>query len=327
MGGSVSETSANSDDVSSVKDAADGSQTSDDATPEGTPDFEGADDAEGEDAGAAELEDEIEVVDTDEADRSEEADDLPGLGVEDFTRDTDLDAAPAVNEDRSGPRLQPTTRDEAQSAPKVPTSGRSAAPDLVSVPAEVVIHTAPAAPLIVDAPAVQPVSNSQPSADSSTEAVDVGTVLSALLSPFDSSDGDVPVDPPLVWTLLAFARRQFGQQQRALIGDPLLPVAALDDNNAPTGRVSVGTPGWFTAKVTGRVIGSDPDRDPLTYFGSTSTAKGVVVVNAQGRFTYTPTDEARHAAAKTGATEADKTDSFVVTIDDGNGGVTPVTVQ
>ncbi|PRC53694.1 adhesin, partial [Mycobacterium sp. ITM-2017-0098] len=42
---------------------------------------------------------------------------------------------------------------------------------------------------------------------------------------------------------------------------------------------------------------------------------------------YTPTDEARHAAAKTGATEADKTDSFVVTIDDGNGGVTPVTVQ
>jgi len=100
-------------------------------------------------------------------------------------------------------------------------------------------------------------------------------------------------------------------------------------NQAPTdGAFTAGEPGALTGKVTGSVTATDPDRDPLSFSGSGLTAKGSVLVNADGSFTYTPTAAARHQAGADNATAADKVDTFVVTAADGYGGTLaiPVTV-
>ncbi len=100
-------------------------------------------------------------------------------------------------------------------------------------------------------------------------------------------------------------------------------------NGAPTGSATVGIPNAATGVVTGQIVATDPNGDPLTYSGSTTTSKGAVVVNTNtGAFTYTPTSAARHAAAKIGATASATTDTFSVTVSDGRGGLTavPVTV-
>ncbi|HPX36921.1 MAG TPA: Ig-like domain-containing protein [Mycobacterium sp.] len=91
-------------------------------------------------------------------------------------------------------------------------------------------------------------------------------------------------------------------------------------NTAPVlGTTTVGTPNANTGVVTGTVSATDADRDALTYSGNATTTKGTVTVNAAtGAFTYTPTAPARGAAT---------TDSFTVTVTDGYGGTTPVTVS
>lgn len=103
-------------------------------------------------------------------------------------------------------------------------------------------------------------------------------------------------------------------------------VSVLAANVAPMGSATVGSPDPSTGVVAGAVAGRDADADPLTYVGTTSTAKGAVVVGADGTFTYRPTAEARHRAAADGA---DPTDTFTVTISDGHGGTVavPVTVS
>lgn len=105
-----------------------------------------------------------------------------------------------------------------------------------------------------------------------------------------------------------------------------ITVAVAASNVTPTGSASPGNPNAATGVVTGSVAGSDSDGDSLTYSGSASTAKGTVVVGANGSFTYTPNPTARHAASATGATNADKTDSFVVNVSDGHGGAAAVSV-
>lgn len=99
-------------------------------------------------------------------------------------------------------------------------------------------------------------------------------------------------------------------------------------NNAPTGIASVGTPN-AQGIVTGTVTGADADGDALTFTAPTATAKGTVTVSNGGAFTYTPTSAARHGAASLTASDADKVDSFTVTVSDGYGGVAtvPVTVS
>ena len=97
-------------------------------------------------------------------------------------------------------------------------------------------------------------------------------------------------------------------------------------NSAPSGVVSVGTPD-VVGVITGAVVGTDVDGDPLTYGGTKTTVKGSVTVAADGSFTYIPTSVARHASSAVSAT-TDKTDTFSVTISDGHGGVAavPITV-
>jgi VCBS repeat-containing protein len=105
-------------------------------------------------------------------------------------------------------------------------------------------------------------------------------------------------------------------------------VPVLPANKIPTVTASAGTPSSTTGVVKVTIIAKDADLDTLTYKASTP-AKGSVVVGATGAVTYTPTAAARHAAARTGATTAVKSDTFTVTVADGHGGVAsvPVTVQ
>jgi VCBS repeat-containing protein len=96
-----------------------------------------------------------------------------------------------------------------------------------------------------------------------------------------------------------------------------------------SGAVVVGPPDPVTGIVVGSVSANNPDGKTLSFGGSTATAKGSVTVDANsGAFTYTPTAYARHAAARNGASFADVTDNFTVTISDGQGAAAtvPVTV-
>ena len=101
-------------------------------------------------------------------------------------------------------------------------------------------------------------------------------------------------------------------------------------NGAPVAGVpNVGAPDPVTGVVTGRVGASDADGDALVYTAAAVTGKGSLAVNAgTGSFTYTPTSAARQNAAAPGATDADRADSFTVTVTDGYGGTAtvPVTV-
>ena len=153
-----------------------------------------------------------------------------------------------------------------------------------------------------------------------TTAVAIALVSSAL-SPIAASGGDLPAESPLVWGLLAYARRQLGQ------GQALSTAEGSGDNAAPTGAAQVNSP-KRSGVVTGRVVASDVDGDRLRYSGSVVTDKGRVTVSSSGRFQFRPTSAARHAAAATDATDADTSDMFTVTVTDGRGGSAsvPVTV-
>lgn len=106
----------------------------------------------------------------------------------------------------------------------------------------------------------------------------------------------------------------------------MVTVTVAPVNITPTATLTVGTPNGVTGGVTGRVIGADADGDPLSYNGSADTAKGTLVLAADGSFSYTPTAVARHAAAALGATAAQTTDSFTVTVTDTYGGSADITV-
>ncbi|WP_158230545.1 Ig-like domain-containing protein [Mycobacterium sp. shizuoka-1] len=97
-------------------------------------------------------------------------------------------------------------------------------------------------------------------------------------------------------------------------------------NVAPTGKAAIGPRDVSTGVVTGAVVGADADGDEITFGGTVTTAKGAVVVNADGTFTYTPTATARAKAAVFSAPTADKIDTFSVALSDGHGGTTTVAV-
>ncbi|MEI7915506.1 MAG: Ig-like domain-containing protein, partial [Mycobacteriaceae bacterium] len=97
-------------------------------------------------------------------------------------------------------------------------------------------------------------------------------------------------------------------------------------NRVPTATASISGSDPYSGVVSGRVMGSDPDGDALTYSGSTTTSKGAVVVGTDGAFVYTPSDAARSAAGAPGAAPADQQDEFTVTVSDGHGGITSLAV-
>lgn len=98
-------------------------------------------------------------------------------------------------------------------------------------------------------------------------------------------------------------------------------------NAVPVVKVSVGKPNSTTGVITGSVTASDADKDVRTYTATVQPARGTLVLDsATGKFTYTPTAGARHAAAKLDAPSTAKTDTFTVRVDDGHGGIVEKTV-
>ncbi|XTP34570.1 Ig-like domain-containing protein [Mycobacterium sp. TJFP1] len=131
-----------------------------------------------------------------------------------------------------------------------------------------------------------------------------------------------------VGTTTDAATVEAGDSLGALTSIPLT-FTILPANSPPSSlRATVGQPDSTTGIVTGAVTADDADGDPLTYSGSTVTTKGAVSVAAAGTFVYTPTAIARQNAQAPDATATDRADSFVVTVDDGHGGMAtlPVTV-
>lgn len=98
-------------------------------------------------------------------------------------------------------------------------------------------------------------------------------------------------------------------------------------NVAPAGSAVVNNPDAVSGVVTGMVIGTDADGDSLTYSGSTVTTKGTVEVSPDGAITYAPNAMARLIAGSVYSTPARRSDTFGVTISDGHGGSTTVTVS
>ncbi len=69
-------------------------------------------------------------------------------------------------------------------------------------------------------------------------------------------------------------------------------------NLAPVpGTPTYGTPNGSTGAVGGTAAATDPDGDRISYRVSVPPGKGALVIAGDGRFTYTPTPVARHAAA------------------------------
>ena len=104
-----------------------------------------------------------------------------------------------------------------------------------------------------------------------------------------------------------------------------VPISAT--NNPPTTMgPTIGTPD-SAGVVTGSLKVADPEVDPLVYTVTNAPTKGQVSIDqSTGIYTYTPSVEARHAAAADGATLADKQDTFTVAVSDGHGGTLPITV-
>ncbi|ACU62705.1 Ig-like domain-containing protein [Chitinophaga pinensis] len=92
------------------------------------------------------------------------------------------------------------------------------------------------------------------------------------------------------------------------------PLTITRVNTPPTGTGDTKTT-IRDIPVNGAVTGSDVDGDPLTYTKATDPAHGTVIVNAGGTYIYTP------VAGYVGG------DSFTITIEDGQGGSTTVTVN
>ncbi|MGQ9350947.1 Ig-like domain-containing protein [Mycolicibacterium gilvum] len=91
---------------------------------------------------------------------------------------------------------------------------------------------------------------------------------------------------------------------------------------APILTVAVGEPKASTGVVDGAVTAADPNGNPVTFTVS-APARGAVMMTKYGAFKYTPTAAARHAAAAPGGP---KSDSFVITANNGAGGVATVTI-
>jgi len=120
----------------------------------------------------------------------------------------------------------------------------------------------------------------------------VSSVVSAVLSPFAAGLPSAPADPPTVWTLLAWVRRELFNSSPSIT-----PVINPQTNGL----------------VTGNIGAVDPDGDPLTYTViGTPHNGGTLEIDEDGNFTYRP----MNAMAAVGGT-----DQFTVVVSDAAAGL------
>ncbi|MEZ0359391.1 Ig-like domain-containing protein [Mycobacterium sp. SA01] len=106
-----------------------------------------------------------------------------------------------------------------------------------------------------------------------------------------------------------------------------VPVSAVN-RNPSGGTITDLAVDDVIGVVSGSVMGvTDPDADVLSYSSNpTTTGGGVVDVYGDGSFTYNPTADQRHLAAALGAPFAVTHDSFTISVSDGHGGSTAITI-
>ncbi|MDT5017132.1 MAG: large repetitive protein [Mycobacterium sp.] len=178
-------------------------------------------------------------------------------------------------------------------------------------------------------------------------------LLVAVFAPLVVPGPTSPADTPLLWAVMGWARRQFGNQTSDLVraapdatdelGNVKITLNTTDADNAAAGHrpagavmsVPIAAPirpsnvtstvdpdtGW----VSGYVFAENPDDDRVSYGGTGPTLKGSVVVYEDASFLYKPSDAARRDATATGG----DLDTFTITVDDGRGAsrFIPVTVD
>ena len=122
----------------------------------------------------------------------------------------------------------------------------------------------------------------------------VTSVVSAVLNPFAAGLPAGPVEPPTVWTLLAWVRRELFNESPTITYDPVLNSQTVDSDG--------------DVVVTGDIGADDADADPKTYtvIGRPLNG-GTVSVDVDGGFAYRPTN----AMAAVGGW-----DQFTVVVDD-----------
>ncbi|MDZ4235449.1 MAG: hypothetical protein U1C73_17205, partial [Dietzia sp.] len=260
---------------------------------------------------------------TGEVDDSDSSAELsgPNSPAPEIDHDNQEPTTPTTDDRKRRSVVDETAPQEAQTTPSTQSKSLNGAGiedtdavDESTAPAEAVKESY-AQPVVVESSALsdghrQQASAAPSEAEVATAALTESQAALNTLSSVLLGDPAGHVESPLVWALLAAARRHLGRTIDDTDSQELLStnaIAAAAVNTAPTATLSrQSSPSWFSAKVTGSIKANDPDGDTLTYTGMTTT-KGTVTVTTRGTFTYTPTAAARHAAAATTAEAADNT--------------------
>ncbi|KAA0108747.1 hypothetical protein CIW47_14125 [Mycolicibacterium sp. P1-5] len=106
-----------------------------------------------------------------------------------------------------------------------------------------------------------------------------------------------------------------------------VPVSPVNGNPTGGGLTDLAVDD-VSGVVTGSVTGvTDPDSDTLSFTSNPiSAGGGNVDVFGDGSFTYNPTAEQRQRAAALGAPFAVTHDSLTISVSDGHGGSTAITI-
>ena len=116
------------------------------------------------------------------------------------------------------------------------------------------------------------------------------------------------------WFAFSPDRQHFYATTYPDAGSPNILAVSLPPTGAP---VIVHAPDPTTGVVTGALNAVDADGDTLSYTVTDEPSNGSVTFNADGTFSYTPSGPSHTAT----------TDTFTVTVTDGHGGATPISVS
>ncbi|WP_177175901.1 Ig-like domain-containing protein [Sphingopyxis sp. YR583] len=179
--------------------------------------------------------------------------------------------------------------------------------------------------------------NDAPVASSPPETAVEDTPVSGIITSSDSdgdpltfavttapANGSVTVNPDGSYTYTPNANFNGSDSFTVTVSDGnggtalvTIPIAVTPVNDAPVASAPPATTAEDTP-VSGQIAASDADGDPLTFTVVTAPTNGVLIVNADGSYTYTPN------------ADFNGSDSFTVSVSDGNGGTVlvamPVTV-
>lgn len=233
-----------------------------------------------------------------EADAEAEPEAEPEPEPDDVVVDGDDDSGPGRDVTRevvriAGSAADADADDEVEAAEVVETADEDAVEPPTGPPAAPDADPEPAAPQ-TDSQAVRLAEPLAPAASASLASEPVARVAAWVgAGPTADSSPASPADIPMLWGLLEWFRRQVHHTffNRT-------PTSAYDPAENSLGEDGV---------ITGNLRASDPDGDPLTFTVIQEPEHGTLVVDRNGRFTYTPDAE----FARVG------TDTFTIQIDDG----------